>query len=151
MTAAHAQISQQAENWHTACYEGFAADVDEFVGKDALDCGFVLKTDSRTRFSAARACGRRAQRIGIPFKIGFSGFGTDSAFCRAAIKSPNGQLWEFVVDIDVLDTSGGGSTLWISRCRKLSFSGEKYNPLFSTSQCTEDEAATERVVGKSQD
>ena len=128
--------------WRNVCYDGFAEDVDAVAGPDAIDCGFHVGPGASSRDIAQwQACGREAQASGKPFKFGYRSFGTDSAFCDVAIRTPEGELISWYLDFDV--TGGGGtgprSALWASRCTGIAFEPGSIGPgsFFALQGCEE--------------
>lgn len=142
--AISAWAQQPPPSWSDVCYIGFDSDVDKLAGPDATDCGFHVGGAADTE--QARRCALKAARAGKPFKIGVSGFGADSSYCIAAVRDTVGKLWKFTVDADVLEMSGGGTTLWISRCARFRPIRRPSMPSFSLDDCIEDEEMTGRIV-----
>ncbi len=87
--------------WTNQCYANFDRDVREIAGPSARDCGFVPRGAAPEAPSAAKACAQKAMASSEPFKIGYEGFGIDSAFCHAAIRRADGQLVSVKYDFDV--------------------------------------------------
>jgi len=113
-----------AASWRNVCYDGFADDVDAVAGPEAIDCGFHVGSGASSRDIARwQACGREALASGKSFKLGYRSFGTDSAFCDVAIRTPEGELISWFLDFDVTGGGGAGphSVLWASRCTGLDF------------------------------
>lgn len=104
--------------WAEVCYDGFAEDVQALSGPDAQDCGFIAPEDGRGRVRAWRRCAREALVSGRPFRLGYRAFGTDSAYCEVAVRTPEGELIDWFFDFDVTggSASGSESALWVSRC-----------------------------------
>jgi hypothetical protein len=128
--------------WQDVCYAGFAEDVDAVAGPQAVDCGFHVGPGASSRDIAQwQACGRKAVDSGRPFKLGYRSFGTDSAFCSVAIRTPEGELISWYLDFDV--TGGGGtepsSALWASRCTGMDFRPGSIGPgsFFRLTGCEE--------------
>ena len=142
--AVPAWAQQTPPSWSDVCYVGFDSDIAKLAGPNATDCGFHV--GSATDTGPALRCALKAARAGKPFKIGTSGFGTDSSYCIAAVRDTTGKLWKFTVDSDVLEMSGGGTTLWVSRCAHLRPMRKRSMPFFSLDDCIEDEEMTERII-----
>ena len=139
-----AWAQQTPPSWSDVCYVGFDNDIAKLAGPNATDCGFHVGSSTDTK--PARRCALKATRAGKPFKIGTSGFGTDSSYCIAAVRDTAGTLWKFTVDADLLEMSGGGTTLWVSRCARFRPISKPSMPFFSLDDCIEDEEMTERIV-----
>ena len=95
------------------------------------------------------ACAKDALGRGRAFRFGFSSFSEDSAFCRVAIRTPGGQLWDFYYDNDVtgqLAQNGNHSTVWLSRCADVDFLSNtvRRERFFSTEGCSRDEEAEKK-------
>lgn len=132
----------KAGGWRNVCYDGFAEDVDAVAGPEAVDCGFHVGPGASSRDIARwQACGRDAVASGEPFKFGYRSFGTDSAFCSVAIRTPEGELISWYLDFDV--TGGGGAephpALWVQRCTGLDFKPGTIGPgsFFALRGCEE--------------
>lgn len=132
----------EAGQWQDVCYDGFAEDVDAVAGPGAVDCGFHVGLGASPRDIAQwQACGRKALASDKPVKMGYRGFGIDSAFCDVAIRTPEGEWISWYLDFDV--TGGGGtgphSALWASRCTRIDFEPGSIGPgsFFALKGCEE--------------
>ena len=137
--------------WTGACYLSIDEDTRRIAGGDITDCGLVAPDATTDVRQAVEECARRAVDRAGGFRFGYASFGDDSAYCHVAIRSTDGQIWDFFYDNDVtgqLGKNGNHSTVWLSRCRRVEFRPSTLGrgSFFGTEECSRDEEAEQTYI-----
>src|SRR5215472_4743095 len=129
-----------SHTWDDACSGTMPEIVQQLAGAAAQDCGFLALQASDKDFYDIMGCARSALADGKAYRFGYQNFDDFFGYCRAAARTPDGQVWflEFYAPVD--EVMNGKTPLQyrfnVKRCSTVSVIKDRRG-FFDAQGCTE--------------
>ena len=91
-----------ADTWDAPCKGAMREMIQPLTDASTVDCGFLALSASDRDFHDIMVCARSAVASGKAYRFGYQNADNFFGYCKAAARSPDGQLWslEFYAPID---------------------------------------------------
>lgn len=129
-----------SRTWSDSCGGQMREIVQPLAGDTAVDCGFLALHASDKDFYDIMDCARAALASGRAYRFGYQNIDEFFGYCRAAVRSSDGQTWalEFYAPID--DVMSGKQSLQFrlnaKRCETVTVIKDRRG-FFQPDRCTE--------------